>query len=116
MGIASHRYLMNSLIPRSCRKASADKFEEIKEKIYVHFMIANGDRANGSGKFLPIRPQNSGFCKTERNREEYQDWLAVDAVPCELFSGQFPANREKYREFCILSRIRSAITLDFRVF
>ena len=50
----------------------------------------NGDRANGSGEFLPIGPQNNGFCQTERNREKSHDWLAVDAVPCELFSSQIP--------------------------
>jgi len=36
---------------------------------------------------LPITPENRGFVQNDRNREKYQDWLAVDAVPCELFSG-----------------------------
>jgi hypothetical protein len=37
---------------------------------------------------VPVNgPQNTGFWQNERNREKYQDWLAVDAVPCELFSG-----------------------------
>jgi hypothetical protein len=38
-------------------------------------------------RISPIGPEKPGFCQTKRNREEYQDWLAVDAVQCELFSG-----------------------------
>jgi hypothetical protein len=50
----------------------------------------------------------------ERN---INDWLAVEAVPCELFSqAKFPANREKYREFCVFRGSHSAITLHLRVF
>jgi len=35
------------------------------------------------------------------------DWLAEDPVLCELFSAQFPANREKYREIGALVDRRS---------
>jgi hypothetical protein len=43
-------------------------------------------RANGSGVFLPIGPQDTGFCQLKGIKEKYQYWLAVDAVSCELFS------------------------------
>jgi hypothetical protein len=37
-----------------------------------------GDKAKGSGEFLSFGPQNTGFCRNERNREEYQDGLYKD--------------------------------------
>jgi len=49
--------------------------------------IGSGERENAFGEFPPIGPGNPGFYRNERNTEKYQDWLAVDAVPCELFSG-----------------------------
>jgi hypothetical protein len=37
-------------------------------------------------KHRDSRPHR-GFCQNDGNREKTQDWLAEDAVPCELFSG-----------------------------
>ena len=63
------------------------------------------------GRKIPVSAKVKGI---ERN---INDWLAVEAVPCELFSqAKFPANREKYREFCVLRGSHSAITLHLRVF
>jgi len=38
------------------------------------------------------------------------DCVAEDAVPCELFSAGFPANRERYREYRTLIRNASEIS------
>jgi hypothetical protein len=51
-----------------------------------------------TGRYVPeIRK----VLQKHRNRERMPDWLAEDPVACELSSGQFPANREKYREYRI---------------
>ena len=41
--------------------------------------------------------------------------MAEDAVSRELFSAQFPANREKYREICALHRTALEIGADKEV-
>ena len=41
--------------------------------------------------------------------------MAVDAVSRELLSAKFPANREKYREYCALGPYRLAISPYERV-
>jgi len=44
-------------------------------------------------------------------REKYEDWLAVDAVMCELLSG---ANREKFREYPLVDEFSQSQTCHTR--
>jgi hypothetical protein len=93
--------IMN-MFPPEGRKARLDGFlghSHVPQKGTTRFVLekivgkpgrlrnGGGDWANGSGEILAIGPQNTGFSQTERNREKSHDWLAVDAVRCEVFSG-----------------------------
>ncbi len=58
-----------------------------------------------------LAPENPGFCRNDSNREKYQDWLAVDAVSCELFSGPHSLLTGKNTgNFAPSARNHSAIT------
>ena len=62
------------------------------------------------GRKIPVSAKMIG---TERNTKTGWRWTQSGA---NFSPAEFPANREKYREFCIFSRNHSAITPHFRAF
>ena len=55
-------------------------------------------------------PEEGYFVRAIFQRMIIDDCMAEDAVLCELLSADFPANRERYREYCALNRAPSAIS------
>ena len=88
------------------------------EKIRRSLPIASVRRNKGGlllGIFAHYGPQTTCYRQNDSKSEKWTGWRWTQS-PANFSPAKFPANREKYREFCAFSWNDQAITPRYRVF